>query len=456
MSFQGTTIRGDLSLDDGFESDSSIAMYGVRIAGDLSLEGAKLTSKTKTFSIDNAEINGAVYLLDFSCTGPFWMLNAKVGNALLATNARFGSSVAMTGTSVQGDLMLGGVRSLDQIDLGHTVVAGDVALAGAVLEGKQTSLSLRDATIRGNVYLMDGFHASGALNCWGAVIKQGLFVADAELAELNCTDAQIGGVLVWAGLRNPNKTKLTLVRTNVKEFRDVKTSWPSKGNLRLGGFVYELIALNVPPDVADLEGKTLWKPKGTNPDERLSWLRLQSDQDMQTPQPWLQLSRYLDTNGDSEGARHVLDMMKKAQAKSLLVYYYEHFVDYPEYVVVPICLFWIFGSVIFWRARRMQAMAPTDKDAYEHFIAKGKPPDYYVPFSPVVYALENVLPIAKFGQDNNWAPNPQNVEKPASGWQRWLPRMSYRWLAILRWVLVVLGWFLVAILAGVISKIFKS
>jgi hypothetical protein len=46
-------------------------------------------------------------------------------------------------------------------------------------------------------------------------------------------------------------------------------------------------------------------------------------------------------------------------------------------------------------------------------------PGVSAPFNPVVYALENVLPVVKLGQDSAWAPDPE-----ANG--SWLP--EWKWI----------------------------
>jgi hypothetical protein len=448
VTFEGATISGGLSLEDGFQSQGSVTMYGTRIVGDLSMKGATLLGKDKQFSLDNAEVSGIVYFVNFKCAGPVWMLNTKFGGQFIATGANFGSTVTMTGASVEGDLTLGHVQSVGTVNLDHATVAGSISLDGAHLEGKQTSLSLRSTTVVGDVYLMPDFHASGSVNLWQAVIKQGLWVNEAELAELDCSDAQIGADLLWAGIINPERTKLNLAHANVKGFRDVKKSWPAPGNLSVVGFVYEDISLEVPIASGKIEG--------TNPDDRIAWLMLQSNADRIASQPWIQLAKYVQAQNNPAGAKKVLDMMKRMQAKNALVFRYEEFVENPTDVLIPMGLFWIVGSVIFWRARRMKAMAPTDKDAYDHFSKHDNAPLYYVPFSPVVYTLENVLPVVKLGQDDAWAPDPQSNPAPRQGWKRWLPQLSYNWLALLRWLLIVLGWMLAIVLAGVIGSLFKS
>ncbi len=104
----------------------------------------------------------------------------------------------------------------------------------------------------------------------------------------------------------------------------------------------------------------------------------------------------------------------------------------------------------------MEAMAPKDKDVYARFMEKQPIPEY-VPFNPAIYALENVLPVVRFGQDDAWGPNPAIVKyTEKTGWRRWAPRCEYRWLALLRWTLIVLGWALALILAGAIGSRFKN
>jgi hypothetical protein len=92
----------------------------------------------------------------------------------------------------------------------------------------------------------------------------------------------------------------------------------------------------------------------------------------------------------------------------------------------------------------------------EHFASShGREPRSYMPFSPVVYILENVLPVVHFGQDAGWAPNPRVQSQPQSDWRRFCPQLSYKWLSSLRWFLIVLGWVLAGILAGVVANLFK-
>jgi hypothetical protein len=197
-------------------------------------------------------------------------------------------------------------------------------------------------------------------------------------------------------------------------------------------------------------------------DARIEWLNLQDSNTVTASQPWLQLSGFLSGRGDDAGAKHVLYMMRRIQGYSrgrierLLHLPYDLVEENPLNITYPILGLWAVGWLVFWRAHRMQAMAPTDSSAYDRFTHK-QPMEGYVPFHPAIYALENVLPVVKFGQDSAWAPNPEAVSTGRhKGWRRWLPRIEYYWLARLRWALIVLGWALALILAGAIASRFKT
>jgi hypothetical protein len=129
----------------------------------------------------------------------------------------------------------------------------------------------------------------------------------------------------------------------------------------------------------------------------------------------------------------------------------------------------LIGSFFFWRAQRIRAMAPTDKDARKALEDTGRLPPGYAPFNAIVYALENVLPVVKLGQDSAWAPNQEAaVDNWLPEWPIWLRTLAARWrltryisrlgygrLAALRWTLILLGWASAVILAAAIGSRFK-
>jgi hypothetical protein len=116
-------------------------------------------------------------------------------------------------------------------------------------------------------------------------------------------------------------------------------------------------------------------------------------------------------------------------------------------------------------------MAPTDSAAYAEFRASGHAPAHYPPFSPLIYSLENCLPLVKFGQDDRWQPDPSpqpqvNPLSPASGCRarfknlllarltdRATSPVALRWL---RWIIIILGWLLATFFVGAVTGVIKT
>jgi hypothetical protein len=458
LNLQNAMVSGDIDLD-GLECHGAITMYGTRISGDLSMKGTQLLGPNAQLYVNDAEIRGAASLETLHSDGPVNILDTTVEDHLIARSAIFYSAFNLTGTNIKGNLSLEYIHSLHDpsstggVELAHVKVGGSVYLNGANLESKPLSLSLANATVAGGVFLNDSTIA-GVVSLWQAAILQTLDVSRATMAELDCSESHLGK-LVWEEIGNPHRTVLLLLHANVKEFRDDYLSWPLRGNLFVVGFTYEQISLAV-KNFPSRDGEG-------DPDQRIAWLRLQRADELGVAQPWMQLSQYVLAQGNPSGSKKVLYTMKRIQARKagLLIYsrsFVYDFIDQePLRVLFFIGVLWVFGSVIVWRARRMElkAMSPKDRTAFEHFRDHGAPPPQHVPFNPLIYVLENILPVVKFGQDDAWGPNPQ-VETPQGlFWRRWPPRLSYNWLAGVRWLLIALGWVLAIILAGAIGSRFS-
>ena len=246
FNFQDVNANGDLELDR-LQSSGSITMYGAHIAGDLSMKNAKLHGGNAALYINIAAIKGAVYFESLECDGPLSMLDSEIGDQVIATRARFGATVDMTGVSIRGNLNLVDIQatmktrgknsSSAPVELGHTKVGGSIYLAGANLQCKPVSLSLANALITGSVYLTasetSGFHASGSVGLWQAEIKQILDLSEAELAELDCSSAQIGE-LIWAGIVHPGECKAHFAEHKRKGFSRCEDKLASKGQPERG------------------------------------------------------------------------------------------------------------------------------------------------------------------------------------------------------------------------------
>jgi len=174
-------------------------------------------------------------------------------------------------------------------------------------------------------------------------------------------------------------------------------NWPTQGNLFLDGFVY---------------GRVADGPRAT--EVMLKWLRLQPEEVFRQ-QPYLQLAKVLREAGDDDGERQVLVAMEDHRWR------FDHPWLYPlglplkltaGYGYRPLWAFWeilglsALGWIIYRRSYLAGKMVPTDKDAYVSFKQDGRPPAHYIRFYPLVYSVENSLPLVKLGQADKWQPDP--------------------------------------------------
>jgi hypothetical protein len=166
----------------------------------------------------------------------------------------------------------------------------------------------------------------------------------------------------------------------------------------------------------------------------------------------------------------------------------------------PLMDFWevmglsVLGWIVYRRSYLAGGVVPTDKDAYREFKSSGQPPKGHPGFSPLVYSVENSLPLVTLGQTEKWQPDPSPETQPENAavlptlgstrpwpnWMRWLqnvlvfvglqtpasaatPRSrtsrwgtSPRFLRWFLWAQILLGWLLATLFLAGISGIIKK
>lgn len=81
--------------------------------------------------------------------------------------------------------------------------------------------------------------------------------------------------------------------------------------------------------------------------------------------------------------------------------------------IVAVC---VLGFLIYQRSYLGGGMVPTDKDASHEFEIEGQTPAGYDHFSPLIYSLENSLPLVKLGQADKWRPDPDALLLQKGKW----------------------------------------
>jgi hypothetical protein len=410
------------------------------------------------------------------------LLGVKIGGDLDCDGSRFlglGDALSADRAMIGGEVFLRGIQSAGTIRFLGSELSGNLEMKGAQFTRPDTMLSLDSAKIKGNIYLNGLFSCPGVIRLRGAQIGGEINCNSAQIGSIVCDGMSASGSLTWTNIRRSqsgNKAKLRLFGATVGALYDDHESWPDQGDLHVLDFVYQDLVLH-DSTTSDLVQSKVWnRVFSLNSKDRIEWLELQPKAEQEYAQPWMQLSKLLQNSGDDKGAKHVLYVYHRLRAQTsnplLRVgsWPYHRLQEDPLWVGFPIASLGILGSFIFWRAKRMQAMVPTDKEVRKEFRDSGKLLAGYPPFNPVIYTIENVLPVVKLGQDAAWTPDhqvetgswiperPQWLRTLSSRWilTRFLSRLSYRRLAVLRWALILLGWALALILAAAIGSQFKS
>jgi hypothetical protein len=114
--------------------------------------------------------------------------------------------------------------------------------------------------------------------------------------------------------------------------------------------------------------------------------------------------------------------------------------------------------ILFAWGYRMRIITPTEEAAYREFVATGEAPPHYPVFNPLVYSLENFLPVVELHQDKYWRPNPRHrvsgrttrtgePRDPSS-----VPSRLLRWYL---WLHILAGWTITPLLFAGLSGLVR-
>lgn len=500
LDFRRCTVKGDVNLDqaetrDILFWDSSVDDGCEFHADTIDLHGF-LQLHRSSFS-GQIHLGGAKIEGDLDCSGA--KLTVEEGIAFFADGAEIGGDAFLrVDRKASGDVILReDFKSSGTIRLLGAKINGDLDCSGAKLEVKKGgALATNGAKVGGDVFLRGGFVSSGKISLRGMQAGGQVRFFGASVACVDCTNMESSGDFYWMGIEQSGTTSLDLRGASVKNLCDDEESWPQTGNLFLNGFTYGELSLHnrpAPQQIADQsspQALTLDAMVGTR--KRIQWLERQPDEQRIKPQPWVQLSKYLEARGQHREAKHVLFELGRLQAGELnwhpwqwilgilsnakrlfAVLFLSWRKDHPAWPYLrhpnrswAIAFAWLeeapirilytitfavaLGWLVFGYAASNRALAPTDGEAYKAFTAEPPQalPATYPKLNPFIYTLENAVPLAKLGQDDKWAPDPQYASKA------WFT--GYWFLMWFRWLLILSGWFQAAVLGAVLLGRFKE
>jgi len=439
----GAIVKGDLFLRRRFRAEGEVVLLGATVGGDFDCSGARFVNPPRkelpgsgaALTADGIAVKGNVFLSKFlsrifHAEGEVRFLGAQIGRNLDCQGGRFinppisglmesGKAFSADGINVNGSVFLanafhaeGAVRLLDaRIGTNLECEGGEfVNPQKQNVDGSGDALISDRADVKGDVFLNDRFSAKGTIVLAGARIQ----------GNLDCRKGRFKG------------STLVLERASAGSMMDDAGSWPDRGNLYLDGFIYGRMVY----------GQTAGVPGDA--ETRLRWLNLQPGKPF-APQPYLQLAKVLSEAGDDDGARRVLIEMEDQRWNSKQDHRWtDPLQRWPLKVTVgygyrPLWAFWevlglsALGWIVYRRSYLAGSMVPTDKDANQSFKSDGQSPTHYSAFVPLVYSVENSLPLVKLGQVDKWQPDPTAaVLSRKRGWAKTLGR-PLTWPRFLSW-----------------------
>jgi len=361
---------------------------------------------------DSLIVKNNVFLsAGFVAIGEVRLLGARIG-ANLECNAGTFKNPPQKGSAESGDALSADLINVKgSVFLRKSTACGEVRLPGAQIGG---NLDCSGGTLANQT--QEGFPASGTalkadrINVKGSVLLNANFTASGEMRLIG---AQIGGALDCEN-GNFQAATLDLRDAAANTIYDPGVKWPGSDKLLLDGFAYGRISTEEQIDVT----------------KRLDWLGRQPS----TPfhrRPYLQLANVLRESGDSDGALRVLEKMEGLRRRSdangpfarpwswvprpwswvlrgwsWVLKWSIGYGYHPGRAIWLIILLSALGWVVYVRSDHARTMVPTEKDAYKNFRWEGQVPPHYPTFSPLVYSVENSLPLVKLGQGDKWQPGP--------------------------------------------------
>lgn len=462
---------GMLSSFKGFVGFERTSIKGLvdfklsKIEGALYFNQTTIEGEPVSLRLDLAKVDGLVdFVRDFRCIGLVSMSRIQVTGDVLAVKPQFlGSPASLESTNAhfKGNMVLRESTFAGRLTLKNMAVDSDLDIALSRFEGEDehSFCEIGGSIIKGDLIAIKVMALY--IHVHDSVIEKEFYLIGATTGLLHCPGVVVKGDLHCRAMTMPEEGGIVLDLANVGTLRQDHTVYPKPGRLSLQRARFSRIILHpsLPADqvVEVRRGDEI----PFNTEEMIAWLELQDNTDHLDIHPWLNCAAILRDRGDTRGAKAIMYVYKKHEAdgeflasgnrrlrrafwarKRLLAVFERE----PLLILVVIMALTLFGTSVFYPLRGY--FAPTSEDAYQAANTPpqhGRQPPPYPKFSPVIYSLENALPLVKLGQDEKWAPDP-NRSGVASYW----------FLMAVRWVLILTGWTQATILATVLGERFQN
>jgi hypothetical protein len=401
---RGSRIRGNLDLDRGFCAEAEVVLAAASVGGNLTAtEGRFLNPNGSAILAVSVSVDGSVLLGNgFEAEGSVALHRARIRGILNCSGGHFrnpgGVAFVCDGVSADGGMTLSrGFEAEGMVSLVDAEIHGSLGCDGGRFTNPGGYALLADRlTVHGGVFCRDGFRADGEVRLNGATIE-GQFVL--QSAVISCPDRlalDLEGAQVRAQVflepENLLDGWVDLRSARFGLLYDSPNAWHS--GYELGGCQYRTLRSSW-----ELNNRRRFLRRDTAVSQRLAWLAGNSSGYL--PQIYDQLIEVYAASGEEAPKRDVL-IAKQRQRRGQLPWYAWLWNVGEDILIgfgyrtgralIPFAIFlalgwWYFGN------------AYDDGEIVERSTAAtiNEPP-----FKPLIYSLDQLVPVVNFGQRENW------------------------------------------------------
>jgi hypothetical protein len=447
-------VSGNLFICDSFTSPGAIDLVDAVIEGSLECRGVHLRGRNRRGSALHAEriaVGSQVYLDEgFRADGAIYLLGARINGNLECRGAQVGSgnsgrALYAERMTVGGDVYLDSYPGLLNFTADGTVyllsaqIGGMLSCRGAQLRASgaaEGSFFAQRMTVDRDVYLSDGFSASGTVQLRAAVIGGSLEMAPARLQldkrmlAVDATDLKVSGRLLWEPER-PVQGRVSLEGAAIGQLQDIWTDdageprengyWPTGSRLRLDGFTYGGFT---GVRQATARQRLAWIRSQYRPRLPELWENPPASRDRGgipaddfTAQPYQQLIQAFQRVGRENGARTAAIALRRDRRKYGPLAWYRKtldlildiFIGYGYRVwriVVPLAFLFTFVLAVVVVTEHNNGFEAAQNATLLHPAPRvTRCENGYPCFNAIGYTIDTVIPLIDVHQTDYWAPN---------------------------------------------------
>jgi hypothetical protein len=444
---ESMSVQDSVLLNNGFIAEGKVNLQHVIIGIGLYCDSGQFTSSHGlALDAESARIGGGGVVLNdrFKAGGEVRLGGAKIDGDLNCRGGRFRSSqkfaLDANSANIGGDAFLNDqFQANGGVELRHATIGGDLNCDGGQFFSEETNHAAIDADsvgIGGKASLCADFYAVGTVTFKGSHVAHDFELRDRKKIPLN------------------DRTILDLQFARVGVLFNQEESWPQSGNLRLQGFVYDVIHSGAKPDAYT----------------QVRWVQTQNGDFIS--QPYEQLAATLRGMGLQEQALQVMMEENKHAGRDAIAKdsgwkalwdecWYGFFGKLIGYGYQPwnaLYLsfgFVVLGAVVFKIGHHKQIVIPTGDKAWVDSSEAQQLNEAYPKFNALIYSLEAFVPLVKLAVEDHWIPNANRgpVLVRFGGFRILTVGGLFRCYL---WIHILAGWILTTLWVGAFTGLLKT